>query len=207
MNKVDYINKLEQLIKEKNLKEIKKNKFDNKRILKNVDTEEEFKQKHNYLIRLLKKINKQIKSRRNFDYIVFKDKNNNLVCLNIEINTNQDVYINVDIKLITGYINDSIMSCSYYNNHLEGILHIDSIYVGKLRCNHGNIILKALDENIDKINKQICIDNKCKPIKRITGEVRAYEKIIKQDDLVSFYKKYGFVIKSENKLYMQKILK
>ena len=131
---------------------------------------------------------------------VDKDKNENMVCIltTIDLNSN-DIGIPIEIMLLTGNTNKACMYCVCYDVYEYAMLYINNFRSRFSNKGYGSILLKNLDSMVIELNHFFNI-NGSKEIKSVEGLVAADKNIIKEIDLIRFYRKYGFVVDEYNNM-------
>ncbi|MGL5330666.1 MAG: hypothetical protein ACRDD7_15470 [Peptostreptococcaceae bacterium] len=146
------ISEIKEKLIEKDIKAIQKYKL--KPIKSNTDIIDiEILNEYNYYVKLLKKINNYLNSKKNTIVLVEKDLENKLIYILGSINIEIDK-IDIDIRAIGSY-NESYMDCSYYNENEKGILYINYFKSKKYNEGYGTIILRNLENIIDELNKKL----------------------------------------------------
>ncbi|MGL5717501.1 MAG: hypothetical protein ACRCXT_18445 [Paraclostridium sp.] len=162
---------------------------------------------YNYYAKLTKRVRKYINTNDDIIFDISRDKNNRIICLLIKFNKyNMEIFMPIDIRIITGDTKDSFMDCTYYNLESEGKLYIKEFLSGKPNNGYGKIILKNLDNIIFRINLSLdnynhySTDYKFNYINKIEGIAIPTKTIISQVQLNRIYRKYGFEVDEENNM-------
>lgn len=169
---------------------------------------------YNYYAKLTKKVKKYIKTDEDIIFNTYKDKRGKIICLLIKFDINKmEIFMPIDIRIITGDTKDTFMDCTYYNLEKEGKLYIKEFSSGKPRNGYGKIILKNIENIIENINLKLdsynhySNDYKFNYIKIIEGMAIPTKTIISQKELNKLYRKYGFFVDEKNNMSMLKIIK
>lgn len=207
------VNKMKENLEKKKLNEIKSSKF------KTISTKDIKKEdililnEYNYYKKLTKRIKKYIDSNEEILLELHKDKDGKSICLLVKFDLNKmEIFMPVDIRIITGNTKDTFMSCTYYNLENEGKLYINEFSSGKPRNGYGKIILKNLEKIVESINFKLDTYNhyskeyKFNYIKKVEGMAIPTKTIISQNELNKLYRKYGFIIDEKNNMSMLKII-
>lgn len=205
-----------QIMKEnlemKNLKNIKSSKF--KTIsTKDIKNEESIIKEYNYYTKLTKRIKKYINSKDEIIFETYEDNEGRIVGLFIKFDLNKmEIFMPIDIRVITGNTKDTFMDCTYYNLEKEGKIYIKEFSSGKPRCGYGKLILSNLDNIVKSINLKFDTynhyskDYKFNYINKIEGVAIPTKTIISQKELNKLYRRYGFIIDEKNNMSMLKII-
>ncbi|GAA0862045.1 hypothetical protein [Paraclostridium tenue] len=207
------IDEMKKNLQQKDIKSIKKSKFKtistkdiNSKNLQIINT-------YNYYVKLTKRVKKYINAD---EYIIFetrKDICNRLICLVTKlIKSELEIFMKVDIRIITGNTKDTYMDCAYYNINDEGVLYIKEFSSGKPNNGYGKILLMNLDYVVNKINIKLDLynhyfeDYKFNYIKKIEGVAIPYKTIISQENLNKIYRKYGFEVDEKNNMKISRYI-
>lgn len=162
---------------------------------------------YNYYVKLIKKVKKYLNTDEEIIFEVKKYKTSKLVCLMSKLNTDEiEIFMKIDIRVLTGNTKDTYMNCTYYNIKDEGMLYINEFSSGKPNNGYGKIILKNLDDIISNINKKLDLYNHYSEdytfnyIKKLEGIAIPYKTIISQESLNKIYRKYGFQVDEKNNM-------
>ena len=198
------MNELKSNIINKDLKQLKKNKY--KIIPTDKNKYDESIKNYNYYIKLTKKIKKYIKD----DYVHIvdtrHDKYGNIVWLVAKFDISQmEIEMPIDIRIITDQNGDTYMNCAYYNEPNGGILYINIFESRRYNQGYGKLLLENLVCVVNSINNKFDYYNNknnisLKNIEVIKGKAMPTESIINQFDLNRLYKKYGFEIDDKNNI-------
>lgn len=196
----------------KNLKNIKSSKF--KTIsTKDIKNEESIIKEYNYYTKLTKRIKKYINSKDEIIFETYEDNEGRIVGLFIKFDLNKmEIFMPIDIRVITGNTKDTFMDCTYYNLEKEGKIYIKEFSSGKPRCGYGKLILSNLDNIVKSINLKFDTynhyskDYKFNYISKIEGVAIPTKTIISQKELNKLYRRYGFIIDEKNNMSMLKII-
>lgn len=168
---------------------------------------------YNYYVKLIKKVKKYLNTDEEIIFEVKKHKTSKLVCLMSKLNTDEiEIFMKIDIRVLTGDTKDTYMNCTYYNIKDEGMLYINEFSSGKPNNGYGKIILKNLDEIISNINKKLDLYNHYSEdytfnyIKKLEGIAIPYKTIISQELLNKIYRKYGFQVDEKNNMKIIKYI-
>lgn len=168
---------------------------------------------YNYYVKLIKKVKKYLNTDEEVIFEVKKYKTSRLVCLMSKLNTDEiEIFMKIDIRVLTGNTKDTYMNCTYYNIKDEGMLYINEFSSGKPNNGYGKIILKNLDEIISNINKKLDLynhyfeDYTFNYIKKLEGIAIPYKTIISQESLNKIYRKYGFQVDEKNNMKIIKYI-
>lgn len=208
------INDMKANIELKKLKSIKSNKFKTISTKDIKTTNSNIIKEYNYYVKLTKRIKKYINSNDEIIFEIYKDIDGNLICLFTKFDINKmQIFMPVDIRVITGNTKDTFMDCTYYNLKEEGKLYIQEFSSGKPRHGYGKIILENLDNIVEAINSKLDTynhyskDYKFNYINYIEGMAIPTKTIISQKELNKLYRRYGFIIDEKNNMSMLKIIK
>ncbi|RDY27259.1 hypothetical protein CHL78_009730 [Romboutsia weinsteinii] len=199
------IQEIKKYLIEKDINQIKKFKLD---FIKKID-KDNLLQKDNHLLhkldyytKLIKKIKFYLKLNEDKKVImdIDKDKNEDIVCIltSIDLHSN-DIGIPVEIILFTGNTNKACMYCVCYEVNEYAMLYINNFRARFSNKGYGSILLKNLDAKIIELNQFLKSCN-LKTIKSIEGLVAADKNVIKESDLIRFYRKYGFIVDEYNNM-------
>ena len=198
------IDELKSNIINKDLKQLRKNKLKAIGIDKQNNNEEEYINKHNYYIKLAKKIKKYLEEGYEHIVDIKYDNCGKMICLVSKFSISEmEIEMPIDIRVIIGDGGDTYMDCSYYNEGEYGLLFINRFESKKLRCGYGSLILENLDFIIENINHKLNNINlkemkNFKYIKLVTGKSIPTKSIISQENLNKLYIMYGFEIDDKN---------
>lgn len=207
------VNKMKENLEQKKLKEIKRSRFKtiSTKDIKNEDIQ--ILNEYNYYAKLTKRVKKYIDNKEEILFETLKDKKGKSICLFVKFDLNKiEIFMPVDIRIITGDTKDTFMNCTYYNLENEAKLYIKEFSSGKPRNGYGKIVLENLDSIINRINFKLDTYNhyskgyKFNYIKRIEGMAIPTKTIISQKELNKLYRKYGFIIDEKNNMSMLKII-
>ncbi|MGL5755643.1 MAG: hypothetical protein ACRCYC_09990 [Paraclostridium sp.] len=197
----------------KNIESIKKNKY---KTISTKDINNENKDvvnTYNYYVKLIKKVKKYLNTEEEVMFEVKKHVNRKLVCLMTKLNKNEiEIFMKIDIRILTGNTKDTYMNCTYYNIKDEGMLYINEFSSGKPNNGYGKIILENLEYIVNNINRKLDSynhyfeDYTFKYINRIEGIAIPYKPIISQESLNKIYRKYNFEVDEKNNMKIIKYI-
>lgn len=200
------IDELKSNIINKDLKQIRKNKFKVININKTTNREQEYIEKYNYYVKLGKKLKKYIQEDYEHILDIKYDNCGKMICLVAKFSISKmEIEMPIDIRIIIGDGGDTYMDCSYYNKEEYGLLFINKFEARKLRCGYGSLILDSLDSIVKNLNERFedintKDKNHLKDIKIIKGRSIPTKSIISQENLNKLYTKYGFEIDDKNNM-------
>lgn len=208
------IDEMKKNLQQKDIKSIKSSKF---KTISTKDINNENSQivnTYNYYVKLTKRVKKYINTDEDIIFETRKDIYNRLICLMIKLTKSEiEIFMKIDIRVITGNTRDTYMDCAYYNMNDEGVLYIKEFSSGKPNHGYGSILLKNLDYIANKINMKLDLynhyfeDYTFNYIKKIEGVAIPYKPIISQENLNKIYRKYEFEVDEKNNMKITRYIK
>ncbi|MEG2984063.1 MAG: hypothetical protein RR835_05140 [Peptostreptococcaceae bacterium] len=212
-NLLSKIDEMKNNLMLKDIDSIKKNKY---KTISTKDINNEYNDTinlYNYYVKLIKKVKKYLNTEEVVIFEVKKHTNRNLVCLMTKLNINEiEIFMKIDIRVLTGNTKDTYMNCTYYNIKNEGMLYINEFSSGKPNNGYGKIILENLEYIVSNINRKLDLynhyfeDYTFKYINRIEGIAIPYKSIISQESLNKIYRKYNFEVDEKNNMKIIKYI-